>query len=471
MATLSIIYTGTIQTDASKNITSVRHQLDTDEDGLLDTWEQFGIDVNGDGLFDLDLPSLGADPFRKNIFVEIDYMQNHEPNPIALEYVTESFFYSPVSNPDGSNGVDLVLIPDEEIPEQRFIGTQDLYYLKNNNLGSPEDRSDPNYENIREAKKLSFHYALFAHQQSGRHSTSSGQSPGIPGMEFMITLGAPKWGQDPITGHNVGSMEQQAGTFMHELGHNLGLDHGGSDDINCKPNYLSVMSWSRQVSSLIGDQVLDYSWVNLDNLTEISLDETKGIEDTIPSDLKTVYGPDPIEIINVGQPIDWNRDGNIENSVEEDINYIRSEDCPQVRGQILYGFDDWSNLRYLEPSRMSLLIDNNITNFLYPTYSHSDIGIDDVIEHRLLLWDSIRNGILPINYNLNSTSDLNKNQTFNVMESILNDSEGNVTDLLVNNNLDEAITLLQELSQNQDVLPMVNKEKLDNLILVLEKQK
>jgi len=120
---------------------------------------------------------------------------------------------------------------------------------------------------------------------------------------------------------------------------------------------------------------------------------------------------------------------------------------------------------------MSLLIDNNITNFLYPTYSHSDIGIDDVIEHRLLLWDSIRNGILPINYNLNSTSDLNKNQTFNVMESILNDSEGNVTDLLVNNNLDEAITLLQELSQNQDVLPMVNKEKLDNLILVLEKQK
>ncbi len=30
---------------------------------------------------------------------------------------------------------------------------------------------------------------------------------------------------------------------MHELGHNLGLRHGGMDDLNCKPNYLSVMNY------------------------------------------------------------------------------------------------------------------------------------------------------------------------------------------------------------------------------------
>ena len=45
---------------------------------------------------------------------------------------------------------------------------------------------------------------------------------------------------------------------MHELGHNLGLHHGGaataiigrtSNDyqMNCKPNYLSVMSYARQM--------------------------------------------------------------------------------------------------------------------------------------------------------------------------------------------------------------------------------
>ena len=31
---------------------------------------------------------------------------------------------------------------------------------------------------------------------------------------------------------------------MHELGHNLGLRHGGGDDTRCKPNYLSIMSYA-----------------------------------------------------------------------------------------------------------------------------------------------------------------------------------------------------------------------------------
>ena len=31
---------------------------------------------------------------------------------------------------------------------------------------------------------------------------------------------------------------------MHELGHTLGLQHGGADDVNLKPNYLSVMSYA-----------------------------------------------------------------------------------------------------------------------------------------------------------------------------------------------------------------------------------
>ena len=87
-------------------------------------------------------------------------------------------------------------------------------------------------------------------------------------MEFLVSLGAPGWGVDPLTGHNVGSTDQQEGTFMHELGHNLNLGHGGSDHINCKPNYLSVMSYTRQFSSLIGDRPLDYSRSSLPSLNE-----------------------------------------------------------------------------------------------------------------------------------------------------------------------------------------------------------
>jgi hypothetical protein len=47
----------------------------------------------------------------------------------------------------------------------------------------------------------------------------------------------------------------QGGTFMHELGHNLGLRHGGGSDLNgdaedtptFKPNYLSVMNYKFQL--------------------------------------------------------------------------------------------------------------------------------------------------------------------------------------------------------------------------------
>ena len=35
--------------------------------------------------------------------------------------------------------------------------------------------------------------------------------------------------------------------FVHELGHNLALSHGGWDEINYKPNYLSVMNYCYQL--------------------------------------------------------------------------------------------------------------------------------------------------------------------------------------------------------------------------------
>ena len=31
-----------------------------------------------------------------------------------------------------------------------------------------------------------------------------------------------------------GTLQQQQGTFLHELGHNLNLLHGGNDDVNCQ---------------------------------------------------------------------------------------------------------------------------------------------------------------------------------------------------------------------------------------------
>jgi len=37
---------------------------------------------------------------------------------------------------------------------------------------------------------------------------------------------------------------------LHELGHNLGLLHGGHDDLNYKPNYMSSMNYLYQLEGL-----------------------------------------------------------------------------------------------------------------------------------------------------------------------------------------------------------------------------
>ena len=41
------------------------------------SWEKDGIDTDGDGTADLDLPAMGADPDHKDIFIEVDFMTGH----------------------------------------------------------------------------------------------------------------------------------------------------------------------------------------------------------------------------------------------------------------------------------------------------------------------------------------------------------------------------------------------------------
>src|SRR5207249_8343742 len=126
------------------------------------------------------------------------------------------------------------------------------------------------------------------------------------GNDFIVSLGS--WGVVNILGvnHNVGTTDQQAGTLMHELGHNLGLRHGGVDNINCKPNYQSVMNYTLQFSNTITGRPLDYSRQLLGvlittpsgvvtGLNEASLDETKGVGgSTVVGGLfggKVAFGP------------------------------------------------------------------------------------------------------------------------------------------------------------------------------------
>jgi hypothetical protein len=94
---------------------------------------------------------------------------------------------------------------------------------------------------------------------------------------FFISLGT-------MTNEN-GSVSEQAYTFMHELGHNLGLKHGGNqgDSIYYKPNYLSVMNYSFLPGGLIingvdgCDECFDYSRFELPPLDKTELREFIGL--------------------------------------------------------------------------------------------------------------------------------------------------------------------------------------------------
>ena len=105
---------------------------------------------------------------------------------------------------------------------------------------------------------------------SGAVGSGSGVSD-LGGADSLITLGL--WGTDGQT------VPVESGTFMHELGHSLGLTHGGlfrtalagggysfSFESNCKPNFQSVMNYLFQVDLL--DGVLDYSEQDLNTLVE-----------------------------------------------------------------------------------------------------------------------------------------------------------------------------------------------------------
>ena len=100
---------------------------------------------------------------------------------------------------------------------------------------------------------------------------------------------------------------------MHELGHNLGLRHGGNDNTNCKPNYISVMSYLFSLGQLVSNAPLDYSRSALATLNKGSLSEPNGISQSDPPGLTTIYGPrDPMQgprSTQTGVPVDWNFNG------------------------------------------------------------------------------------------------------------------------------------------------------------------
>ena len=360
-------------------------QADNDDDGLCDNWETAGIDFNRDNTIDLMLydvdrngtidDSERADINHKDIYIEVDWMAQHRPNQEALNAVIASFDQAPVdcqpNNPDECRGIRLHIQVDEEavahnndiafapLTPQATGNIPDFNAVKSAHFGTAGEREAENRTNILNSKRVFFHYVLFAHNLLAQGGTSGVGE--LPGNDFIVSLGS--W--TVVNGHPVGNLDQQAGTFMHELGHNLGLGHGGGDGINCKPNYLSVMSYLRQTNNVpITNRPLDYSPDELVLLQEASLDETVGVGG--PEGEVTAYGPVSIErpvsasgqavrlpngwvvVTSANRPIDWNNDFDTDDTDVQnvDVNNFGIPGCFSSPGQELQGHDDWSHLIY-----------------------------------------------------------------------------------------------------------------------------
>jgi len=312
------------------------HNPDTDGDGLLDGEEVHGT-VDG-----LDLPGMGTNPLHKDILIEYDWFDDangcaqhsHRPTPEVLQGVHDFYANAPIANPDGVTGINVIqdygqgglftggnLVVDESNPTAVVDGP----------VGYPQYNG---YEvaNFAANRHNYFHFVLMAHQYDNQQgSTSSSGSATTPGYEVMVTLGC--WAGD-TSGTGTAYIRN---SIVHELGHNLGLQHGGDETCNYKPNYSSVMNYRYEFVGVDsgcrgtgddGASTLDYSHGDRLTLDENNLDETAGM------------------CTSAVVPVDWNRDLQYTSGVVADINSysLETSECGGTN-TILHDFNDWGNLQ------------------------------------------------------------------------------------------------------------------------------
>jgi hypothetical protein len=358
---------------------------DTDGDGLLDCWEDGavwaavdgkpGIDYDGDGLRDLilcDTPSCAsssqtASKTQKDVFVEIDYMKDHLPDASARTNVVTAFNNAP------GGPIRLHLQLGEEVPHTNGLalepctdaalqGDTDFEQLKRDKFGTLAERTQG--AKTIYAKRLAFHYAVFAHKLTPSATNNSSGCSQIGGADIAVTLGGFASTLVNNVIHNRGTTDQQAGTFMHELGHNLGFRHGGSDNVNCKPNYLSVLNYSRQFPNIIAGRRLDYSRngpgsgaITLIEAVPPGLTEAAGIgAGPFPIGEKTAFGlpSGSAKVVSVagqngaGIGVNWDQDNNTtDTGLNLDINRIDAAGCTaDGAGSTLAPFNDWANAQF-----------------------------------------------------------------------------------------------------------------------------
>jgi hypothetical protein len=385
-----------------------------------------------------DCPSINF----PNIYLEIDYMANpngapcpqnvppnnqqqchitQRPSDAALSYVVQKFKLG---------GYELHIQLDPEMEQSGIYfdtttipggvgdsGVDTFFGLKNAYFGTKDERncnpanppapytscsgSTGYIHDILSAKREAFHYALFIHSQAG-NTGSSGRGE-ILGNDMIISLGSwPTGAASPPNG--AGTDAQVEATLMHELGHNLNLNHGGpfninnplpnlgpvvpDSSINCKPNYISPMNYLYQIQMMggVNSNPITYS-SNTNQLSEINgLSEPNGIGQSMGQN-KVWWGLGapgtfgaPTGVPQSGpalagnsRPLDWNNDLNPNNDLafKMSLRHLNTiTDCNDDTLQTYSSYNDWGNLYLLFTNSINFATGESSPNTFS---SHPDI--------------------------------------------------------------------------------------------------
>lgn len=199
------------------------YNKDTDSDGFID-----GMEVNPNTKIG---STNVADPLRKNIFIEIDRLNDTQKvNQRELSKLKRMFAQSPIQNPDGSTGITVYVRTDNK-------NTTDV--LDTDTISLQKYRFTYHRPSINKTRYYGFYHVLITDESIYESDQVNGVTDySLDGM--LVT-------SDPT--------HEEASIIAHELGHQLGLTHNTYSGIDSHKksweSYPSVMNYNKKPTCTI----------------------------------------------------------------------------------------------------------------------------------------------------------------------------------------------------------------------------